>query len=125
MLIRAIAMAALAVVMTAEIAQAKCDAACRQYQAYLGGVWQNRQPVEIGEDTYYAAIVPGRKSALVYWTGGIKTTSQAKIEDAANQVSGCKANATSALSKYANDPNTPIKTRKFRKKSFIQISLKC
>jgi hypothetical protein len=125
MLMRAIAVAALAVVMTTGLAQAKCDVECRQHEAYLGGVWKNRQPAEVGEDTYYVAIVPGRKSALVYWTSGIKTTSQAKIEDAANQVSGCKANGSSALSKYADEPNTPIKTRKFRKKSFIEVSLKC
>jgi hypothetical protein len=125
MLIRTFGMAALAVMMTTGIAQAKCDAECRQHEAYLGGVWKNRQPADVGEDTYYVAIVPGRKSALVYWTSGIKMTSQAKIEDAANKISGCKADGASALSKYADEPNTPIKTRKFRKKNFIQISLKC
>ena len=125
MLIRSIVVAALAVVMAAGFAQAKCDVECRQNEAYLGGVWKNRQAVDIGEETYYVAIVPDKKSALVYWTDGIKMTSQTTVQTAADEVSRCRSDGTSVFSRYSDDPNTPVKTRKFRKKNFLQVSLKC
>jgi len=125
MFFRKVSAAVIMVVLSAGIAQAKCDQTCKQNKAYYGEIWKTRQPTKVNGNTYYVAIVPDRKSALVYWAKGVKTTSLTQIEAAASQVSHCRAKDESVLSMLSGDPNTPIKTKVFRKSKYIRVTLKC